>query len=303
MTSVDAYAMMVILEEFNLTSSATLFVYNEDKSYIAGPYTNQYNNEAQILPIRLIPGDNLTVELIYHISDTEIPNFVITSVSHDYRDILGIVAEDKFEDDNDLLECHNDINCPEGNDWQVEKRSVARIVFDGSYQCTETLINMTKPTGTPLFLTANHCYDNTQQVNSSIFYFNHESETCNKGDEGEEKHIIEGAMPRANHPDTDFQLIELNARLPSSYRPFFAGWVRDSIPRNSTVIHQPLGYRKKISSDADNAATNINPIVITDPFTGNVVINVPTGNAFTVGLDNDTTEGRSWWYVLYQGHG
>jgi hypothetical protein len=63
MTSTNAYAMMVILEAFHLTSSATLFVYNEDKSYIAGPYTEQYNNEAQILPIRLIPGENLTVEL------------------------------------------------------------------------------------------------------------------------------------------------------------------------------------------------------------------------------------------------
>ncbi|MFT6147659.1 MAG: hypothetical protein ACJAUH_000336 [Saprospiraceae bacterium] len=61
MTSADAYAMMVILEEFNLTSSASLFVYNEDKSFIAGPYTSQYNNEAQILPIRLIPDENLTL--------------------------------------------------------------------------------------------------------------------------------------------------------------------------------------------------------------------------------------------------
>jgi hypothetical protein len=126
-------------------------------------------------------------------------------------------------------------------------------------------------------------------VNASVFYFNHESLTCNKGDEGEVNHVVEGAVLLANNPGSDFTLVQLNARVPSSYRPFFAGWARDGIPQNSTVIHHPLAFRKKISSDRDVATTNLTQQTFTDAL-GNIIIDIAPGDAWVIGLDNGTTQ-------------
>ena len=217
---------------------------------------------------------------------------------------------------------------------------MARIVLDGSFLCSGALVNTTEPSGTPLFLTANHCYATVQEINASVFYFNYESQTCNKGDDGEINHIVEGAIPIASHPDTDFELIQLNARVPSSYRPFFAGWARDGLVTNSTVIHHPLGFPKKISSSNNPATTNIDPLNFILPnFT---TITLPPGHVWSIPFDEEVLQGGSsgaplfnqdqrivgqvvggqpgcpdenprfmrfgrfdisWWYVLYQSHG
>jgi hypothetical protein len=78
-----------------LFQSSSIFNLSE-KNLITYNYTSQYNNKAQVLSIRLIPGEKLMVELIYHISDKEITDFTLTNVSHDYQNILGLFAEDNF---------------------------------------------------------------------------------------------------------------------------------------------------------------------------------------------------------------
>jgi hypothetical protein len=237
--SEKAYSMMLIFDELNLPPHSSLFVYDKDLTYIAGPYTENYS-ESKVLPTPLIPGSSIIVEMAYQ-RDSAIaqPTFKIVSISHDFGNMFGFLNQIK-EDDfaGNILNCHNDINCNVGNPWQIEKRAVARIVIDGEGLCSGALINNNLSDRTPYFLTANHCIDNNADANSSVFYFNYESPVCNGGD-GQTHHVVSGSQRRAFNANSDFSLLQLNARVPSSYQAYFAGWDRSGVnPNNAVVIQQ-----------------------------------------------------------------
>lgn len=295
--SQKAYSMMLIFEELNLPPYSSLFIYSKDMSYVAGPYTETFN-ESQVLPTPLIPGDSIIVELVYE-KDSLVtpPSFMISSISHDYANMFGVlnqVNEDGFA--KDILECHFDINCSEGDLWQIEKRAVARIVINGKGLCTGSLINNTLSNRTPYFLTANHCILNGDAAKKSVFYFNYESPECD-GPDGQTNHIVSGAQRRSFNPNSDFALLQLNATVPSSYQPFFAGFDKSgSAPNSATVIHHPLGNVKKISFDNDPIVSN----PITRAFDN---ITLPVGTAWDVVLDEGTTEGGSSGAPLFNSNG
>ena len=285
--SQKAFSMMLIIDELHLPSYSSLFFYNQDMSYIAGPYTESFN-DYDVLPTPLIPGSAMIVELVYEKDSLEIPpSFIISSISHDYSNMFGYlnqIKEDCFA--GNILECHNDINCNEGDFWQIEKRAVARIVIDGKALCTGALINNILSDKTPYFLTANHCIINNSNATKSVFYFNYESPECD-GADGQTNHIVSGAQRRAFNPNSDFALLELNAPVPSSFQPFFAGWDRSGAnPNSASVIHHPVGNVKKISFDNDLIFPN--PIL---RVLGNIMLQINT--AWDVVLDNGTTEGGS----------
>ena len=47
--------------------------------------------------------------------------------------------------------CNINVNCPEGDDWQVENKSVALIVNGGFAACSGALVNNTNNDGTHTF--------------------------------------------------------------------------------------------------------------------------------------------------------
>ncbi len=144
----------------------------------------------------------------------------ISSISHDYINLFNFLSEDNIA--GNILDCHNDINCDVGDPWQIEKNAVARIVLDGNALCTGALVNNTLSDRIPYFLTADHCIDNNAEANRSVFYFNYESPECDGGD-GQTNHIVSGAQRRAFNGNSDFSLLELSSRVPTSFQPFFAG--------------------------------------------------------------------------------
>ena len=82
--------------------------------------------------------------------------------------------------------CNINVNCPEGDDWQVENQSVALIVNGGFAACSGALVNNTANDGTPYFLTANHCLGNP---NSWTYYFNHEFHMFREYRPHEQQHL------------------------------------------------------------------------------------------------------------------
>ena len=79
----------------------------------------------------------------------------IDKVIYAYKDILTYSGNTRTLGFGDALSCNVNVNCPEGDGWQKEKRAVACIYYDG-YLCTGALINNTS--GEDYFLTANHCF-------------------------------------------------------------------------------------------------------------------------------------------------
>lgn len=146
----NAKSMSIIFEDLNLPPYSSLFIYKPDLSIVFGPYTNSYTSNTT-LPSPLLLGDELVIELVYDIDMVrdDIPSFAITSITHDFvgmAQVLYGIQEDKFTIGK-ILGCHNDVICPIAIDWQLTKKSVARMVDKGKEVCTGALINNPRCSG------------------------------------------------------------------------------------------------------------------------------------------------------------
>ena len=152
------------------------------------------------------------------------------------------------------------INCSEGQNWQDEKRAVARILLtfpDGVGWCSGALINNTSENFSPYLLTANHCLRNYYDAVSNasapnlIFYWDYEFSGCdNQSAEPTIKQTI-GATIVANNSISDFALLQLtqNPRNLTNFNPYYLGWDRSGSTGGSggVGIHHPMGDVKKLS--------------------------------------------------------
>ena len=142
--------------------------------------------------------------------------------------------------------CNININCPEGDSWQLEKRSAVMLLSNGGNRfCSGAIINNTAKNGRPYILTAAHCNASA----STVFMFSYESPDCANID-GPVTQTINGAQVRASYAVSDFTLLEMNVPPPANYFPYYSGWSRVAVPgADHTGIHHPRGDIKKISRD------------------------------------------------------
>lgn len=242
----DAKSINFLLDDFYLPQGSEMFVYSEDMLTIKGAFNYDSNKESGIFPVGLIQSDRIIIEYIEPISGEEaVLHF--ENIIHGYRSVVNKM-EDKGPWGNSGA-CNINVNCPEGANWQEQKRSVAIIINSGFATCTGSLVNNTLQDETPYFLTANHCLGNP---NSWIYYFNHETEGCT-GSTGPQDQSVSGGTLKASNGASDFALIELSENVPLSYSPYFSGWDNsDATTVTSAVgIHHPSGDLKKICFEND----------------------------------------------------
>ncbi len=152
------------------------------------------------------------------------------------------------------LDCHFNINCPEGEDFNQLADAANRImvvVEEGIGFCSGALINNTAADFTPYVLSAFHCMANfTPLYHLWRFDFFYASEDCNNPISEPGFFSMTGAEFRAGHPDSDFLLLELNNDFPSDFEIPFLGWDRrdDYLPQNTAIVHHPAGDIKKVST-------------------------------------------------------
>lgn len=232
-----ATSIRILFSTYNIPHGATVFVYNEYD--ILGAFTSYNNSKSNKLPVMPLKGDSLVIEYFepYFLPTNE-NGLVVGEVYH------GILDEETY---NRYTDCQININCPDGDEWQKEKRAVCKLIFD-RYLCSGTLLNNTKSDGKPYVLTANHCISTQDIADECIFVFNYESPTCSTASSVLYQSIAGGIL-RATNQNSDFTLIELNRRIPSRYHPYFAGWSRlIQHPESGVCIHHPRGNVKKIST-------------------------------------------------------
>lgn len=244
--SPGAYSLNVIFTEYVVPRGAQLFLYNQEQNHLIGAFTSNNNKESQILPIIPVKGDMITVEYFEPFFSEFKGKLKIGKVNHDFT---GFYGSREIEDDfGSSGNCQVDINCPEGDNWQNQKRSVIRIVKNGYTHCTAALVNNTNQDGRPYVLTAHHCLCNQNQIDQSIFIFNYESPTCD-GSDGSVDQSISGGTLRATNGSSDFTLLELSKKPLSTFSAYYAGWDRNNIQGAGGVcIHHPSGDVKKIST-------------------------------------------------------
>ncbi len=279
----NAYAIGLFFKNYKLNKGVRLFVYAPDKSIVKGAFTEKNNKTTKVFSILPLAGEDIILELNVP-ADVNYGIFELSGIIHDYKNAFG----KKLKSTNASGSCNVNVNCPEGTDWQNEKRSVVKFTFvddgGGTYMCSGALINNVRKDATPYLLTANHCISSSTEATSAVFIFNYESELCN-GTIGPTDQTVSAAdlVATPSSWSLDFSLLKLTADPPAEYNVYFAGWNRSTSPAaNTTTIHHPSGDIKKISFDYD------------PPITGNYGSGTVTNSHWNiVEWDLGTTEGGS----------
>ncbi len=250
--SEQAFSLAFTFENIFFKPGEKLFCYNSDKTFVTGGIGQENNNSYNFLQTLYIAGEEVIIEFLIDkkISNSTTKNFRITKIAHDYRNIYKQISKSE--------NCEVNINCPEGEQWQTEKKAIVKYTYSNkskAYLCSGVLIANTAKNEIPYLLTAEHCVNEQNTANSTVFYFNHESKSCNSFLTSNLQ-TMNGATLLATGINIDFSLLQLNILPPEEYEPFYAGWTtaENSDPK-LVCLHHPGGDLKKISIDEDGLAT------------------------------------------------
>lgn len=260
----NALSINLLYDKFWIPEGGKLFIYSSDKKYSIGAFTSRNNsgdrNAPQGFASGLIFSDSIILEY-YQPNNVDSDAIIsISRVVHGYR-YIGAIAE--IMGLNHSCDDEVNVNCPEGQNWQNEKKAVALVVVDGERWCTGSLIATTSYDEKPYLLTADHClmnkysykYDAVNAPNLTYwsFLWNYESPGCSNVNYEPSHYTTTGATVVANKDTnvSDFALLRLNEdpRQIQGYTPYYLGWDRTGNSGNSGVcIHHPRGDIKKIST-------------------------------------------------------
>ncbi|MBP7273536.1 MAG: hypothetical protein KA974_06825 [Saprospiraceae bacterium] len=255
-----ALGIVLLLENVNIPVGAKLCAIHPETKKVETQF-NHYNiNKNQKATIGFIAGQSLVLEYYEPYAVRGKGYFNIFSIYEAYN------KENLFDPNYEFNEyggggtgfgtawaCHKNINCPEGDNWQQQKTSVARIMMvleEGTGWCSGSMLNDVPQDGKKYFLSANHCQNGyTPLYDFWTFDFGYESTSCADPFEEPSKITLTGCTHKANHLNTDFLLLELNQSPPEGTQ--FSGWNRDAeiIPPSTVLIHHPSGDIKKISME------------------------------------------------------
>lgn len=209
------------------------------------------SDEAGLYWSPVIPGDLLGIELYVPAGQTPAEiEAALVEISNLVYSPYGAAADDEFQQYvGNSASCNVDVMCH--LDWDASSRAVARMVFtegSGSYLCTGTLLNDTPGTGTPYFLTAEHCISSQPAASSLNTFWFYRSTECNSGElnSGTVTHTGGADLLHAG-PANDTTLLLLNDQPPGG--AVYAGWTTAAPVLNETAtgVHHPAGDLQKIS--------------------------------------------------------
>ena len=227
-----------------------VFVYNP-LGHVLGSFTAASHPGHTSMGVGMLMGSRITIEYIEPASVVGQGQLRIGQVTHGYRDSFGMTKGFGASG-----ACNNNVICPINSGYWNQIRSVARIIVNGNDHCTGQLVDNCAHDGTPYFLTANHCI--TGSVTNWVFAFNWNSPTCTPTTNTPMNQTVSGATLKAQGPNSDYALLELNTDPPAAYNVFFTGWDKSGVaPTESRAIHHPSGDIKKFSIDEDPSITGL----------------------------------------------
>lgn len=272
-TCEEAITINLLLENVNIPAGASLYLFDEDNTNRVGAYTVRNNREDGLLGTEMVFGQKMIVEYHEPANVAGQGSFTIASVVHGYRTLTRI-QNDLTRALNSSGNCNIDVNCPLGDLWTNQIRSVAMIIVNGNGACTGALINNACNDGTPYFLTANHCLSGN--TGNWAFRFNWEvaegdpTLSCATSTSTASSYNLASAHDQSangatllnSNGSSDYAIVEIDNMDENdaiAWGLFYAGW--DNTDVESTVsevigIHHPSGDIKKICSATD-AGNNI----------------------------------------------
>jgi len=282
-------SIALFYENFYLPIGAKLFFFDKDKTQVKGAYTSLNNKESGKFFTGFIHSETAILEYYEPANVIGQGHFTIFRIDQSVESAQigkSVLMDLGFGTSSD---CHVNINCTEGVDYQQEKQGVCRIMMtveEGTAWCSGTLINNIRNDETPYVLSAFHCTDGYTPLHDLWrFDFNYEGGECASPTVEPEFQSIIGCEMRAGRQETDFQLLEISQNIPSNFSVYFNGWDRtEVIPSEATLLHHPSADIKKVSQD--NQTLVIHPNIIN----WNNEVSTPANYHFRSVLDVGTFE-------------
>ncbi|QDU66677.1 hypothetical protein [Engelhardtia mirabilis] len=237
--------------EFWLPDGAQVHLYDESLEVVHGAFTsinNQPHGQIQLAPF---PGDRVVFEYLQPPDVRTTARLELGTVIYDYRDLFALetqLAGATPTGGSGDGACLIDVDCPEGDPFELQKRATVRTLSGGGL-CSGALLNTTAQDGAGYVLTAWHC----GQGANTVFRFNYQLDGCGSGALPETQELA-GCTVLASDNPSDGRLLRISTAIPASYAPYFSGWSRSTTnPSLGLSMHHPGGGVKKLSIDADGA--------------------------------------------------
>ncbi|MCX6271749.1 MAG: T9SS type A sorting domain-containing protein [Bacteroidetes bacterium] len=259
-TTKGALALACYFDQFYLPPDARLFLYDDSHRHILGAFTSDNNQTDGRFATELIPGESVVLEYFEPASQRGKAVIELSEISYAYRGVPAYDPSGDIRGFGGSGACEVNVNCPEGQNWQLQKRAVVMIgikVGGSSYWCSGTLVNNVKQDYSPYVLTADHCglTATAGDLSQWVFYFNYEGLDCGDPLQEPVHKTLTGASKKAASGGngqvvfSDLYLVLLKNPVPAAYNPFYSGWNRQNTPSPSGIgIHHPEGDIKKIST-------------------------------------------------------
>ena len=146
--------------------------------------------------------------------------------------------------------CEVDATC--SAEYTAETNAVAKMIFSdssGTFQCTGALLNDHLNSGTPYFITANHCIATQARASSLQTFWFYRAPSCGAGTlSTASKTLSGGATLLYSSASTDTSFMRLNTTPPTG--AVYAGWFVTAPAIGAAVgtLHHPEGDLLKLST-------------------------------------------------------
>lgn len=240
---------------------------------------------ASTLEVELPPG-----------ASTDAVRLAVPRLSHLTQTVRQAIEARDSRDIGQAGSCNVDVMCTA---YQTEGRAVAKMLYasDGdSYLCTGTLLNDTRSSQTPYFLTATHCIGDQAAASTLITYWFFRASACGASPQVDPASTSRSGGARLLSADLaeDTSLLQLNDAPPPNV--VYAGSYFGGVGSGTDVVgvHQPMGDLQKASVGSIEGQAVCR-------YTGGVCVlaTASDGNMFKVGWREGTTEGGSSGSALF----
>ena len=175
----------------------------------------------------------------------------VPELSHLTQTVGQAIAESKDLDQVGASgSCNLNVRCEES--LSAESRAVAKMVYNkgsGIFMCTGTLLNDSRGSRTPYFLSAAHCLSDQAAASSLVTYWFFRAGNCRGNSiDNDALYLTGGARLHFVNAQYDTILMELNGRLPQGV--VFAGsYYGSALGTGMDVmgVHHPSGDLQKYS--------------------------------------------------------
>lgn len=312
-TDPDAYGIRLGLLVRALPGSAQIRIYRQDKSETVYQISGQEilqriqsnidsgdtSDEARTWWSPDAGSNEVTLEIEIPLgTDSKAVDIAVPRLSHVFVPLeLPLDSEAGIQALlNESASCNLDATCYDA--YANQRNAVARILFiqnGAGFSCSGSLINDASSSGTPYFLTANHCISNqtvATTVQSDWFY---RSPSCDSRTlSSVTTRRLGGADMRFTNANSDTTLLVFRDAPPAG--TYFAGWdVRNqAAPLNEQVVgvHHPRGDLQKISFGNITAYSSCTPFDATGSATCGLATS-SSGNRYRVLWREGTVESGS----------